>query len=176
MGENDLCGNFMDGVLMACDEVCGKRGVEVKEIHGGGMKRWQRQFQGRKMHTSLCVRTVLRRIRGGIKACIRNKENKAVSKAMRERRLKSRLLIKNCPNEMFRLVKGLKNYSKEVDGGRCMWGSDGKLCFSEKDRGKVWRYYMEWIMNEENDWDHNVEGDALEVPVVCVSREEVLQA
>ena len=31
-------------------------------------------------------------------------------------------------------------------------------------------------MNEENDWDHNVKGDAVVGPVVCVSREEVLQA
>ena len=31
-------------------------------------------------------------------------------------------------------------------------------------------------MNEENDWDHNVEGDAVESTVVCVIREEVLQA
>ena len=31
-------------------------------------------------------------------------------------------------------------------------------------------------MNEENDWDRNVEIDAVEGPVVCVSREEVLQA
>ena len=31
-------------------------------------------------------------------------------------------------------------------------------------------------MNEENDWDHNVEGDAVEGSVVCVSKEEVLQA
>ena len=30
------------------------------------------------------------------------------------------------------------------------------------------------IINEENDWDHNVEGDAVEGPVVCVNREEVL--
>ena len=34
---------------------------------------------------------------------------------------------------------------------------------------------MERIMNEENDWDH-VEVDAVEGPVVCLSREEVLQA
>ena len=34
---------------------------------------------------------------------------------------------------------------------------------------------MERIVNEENYWDHNVEGDAVECPVVCVSREEVLQ-
>ena len=33
---------------------------------------------------------------------------------------------------------------------------------------------METIMNEENDLDHNMEGDAVEGPVVCVSREEVL--
>ena len=31
-------------------------------------------------------------------------------------------------------------------------------------------------MNEENDWDLNVKGDAVEGPVVCVGREEVLQA
>ena len=35
---------------------------------------------------------------------------------------------------------------------------------------------MERILNEENDWDRNVEGDAVEGPVVCVGREEVLQA
>ena len=28
---------------------------------------------------------------------------------------------------MFRLEKGLKTDSKEVEGGRCMRGSDGKL-------------------------------------------------
>ena len=33
-----------------------------------------------------------------------------------------------------------------------------------------------WIMMEENDLDRNVEGDAVEGPIVCVSREEVLQA
>ena len=29
---------------------------------------------------------------------------------------------------------------------------------------------MERIMNEENDWDHNVEGDAVEGPVDWTSR------
>ena len=77
---------------------------------------------------------------------------------------------------MFRLVKGMKTDSKEVEGGRCMKGSNGKLYFNEKERGKVWKDYMERLMNEENDCDHNVEGDAAEGPVVCVSREEVLQA
>ena len=34
---------------------------------------------------------------------------------------------------------------------------------------------MESIMNEEIDYDHNVEGDTVEGSVDCVSREEVLQ-
>ena len=57
-----------------------------------------------------------------------------------------------------------------------MRGSDEKLCFSEKERGKVRKDYMERIMNEENDRDQNVEGEAVEGPVVCVNREEMLQA
>ena len=57
---------------------------------------------------------------------------------------------------MFSLLIGLTTDCKEVEGGWCIRGSDGKLCFSEKKRGEVWKDYMERIMNEENDWDHNV--------------------
>ena len=56
--------------------------------------------------------------------------------------------LKKYPNEIFRLVKGLINYSKQVEAGRYMRGSDGKLCFSEKKRGKVLKDYLERIMNE----------------------------
>ena len=48
-----------------------------------------------------------------------------------------------------------------------MRASNGKLCFSGKERCNVWKDYMELNMNEGNDWDHNVEGDAAEGPVVC---------
>ena len=91
---------------------------------------------------------------------------------MREKSEEALIESQNCPHGMLRLVKELKTNSKEVEGGRCMRGSDGKLCFSEKERGNVWKDYMERIMNEENDWDRNVEGDAVEGPVVCASREE----
>ena len=61
---------------------------------------------------------------------------------------------------MFRLVKRLKTDSDEFEGG------------SEKERGKVWKDYMERIMNEENDWHYDVEGDAVEGALICESREE----
>ena len=56
-----------------------------------------------------------------------------------------------------------------------MKGSDGKLYFSEKERVRVRVDYIENTANEENDWDHHVEGDAVECPVVCVSRDHVVQ-
>ena len=105
---------------------------------------------------------------------MKNKAKKAVSKAMREN-AEETVTELNCPNGVFRSVKGFKTDNKEVEGGRCMRGSDGKLHFSDKERGKVWKDYMERIMNEENDWGHNVEGGAVEGLVVCVSR-GVLQA
>ena len=47
-----------------------------------------------------------------------------------------------------------------------MRGSDGKLCFSENVRGGVWKDFLEGIMKEENDLDHDVEGNAVD----CVCR------
>ena len=35
--------------------------------------------------------------------------------------------LQNYPYGMFRLAKGLKTDSKEVEGGRCVSGSDGEL-------------------------------------------------
>ena len=46
----------------------GRRGGEVKEIHGDETNICRRQYQGREMHIRLCVKIVLRRISGGIKA------------------------------------------------------------------------------------------------------------
>ena len=107
---------------------------------------------------------------------MKNKASKAVSKAMREMAEEAITELHHCQYGMFRQVKGLKTDSKQVQGGRCVRGSDGKQCFSENERSKVWKDYMERIMNEEDDWDCNVEGDAVEGPVVCVCRGEVLQA
>ena len=46
---------------------------------------------------------------------MKNKANKAVSNAMREKAEEVLAELQNSPNRMFRLVKGLKTYSKEVE-------------------------------------------------------------
>ena len=55
VGAQKLWGHSKNMALNACDEVCGRKMV-------------RRQFQGRKMYTRPCVRIILRRIRGSIKA------------------------------------------------------------------------------------------------------------
>ena len=57
-----------------------------------------------------------------------------------------------------------------------MRGIDGRLNFSEKDRGKVWKKHIERIMNEENEWDQSVKVELVEGPVERVSWEEVVKA
>ena len=54
-----------------------------------------------------------------------------------ENKRRYRSLKKKWRNGMFMPAKGLKTGSKEVEGGRCMRGSDEKQCFSEKERSKV---------------------------------------
>ena len=62
---------------------------------------------------------------------MKNKTKKAVSNAMREKAEEALAELQNCSNGMFRLVIGLKTDGREIEGGRCMKGSDGNLCFSE---------------------------------------------
>ena len=80
-------------------------------------------------------------------------------------------------NMVFKLVKSKTKNRKNVEGGRCMRGSNGRLNFSEKDRGKVWKEHMQRTMNEEteNEWDQNVKAELVEGPVERVSQEEVVK-
>ena len=71
---------------------------------------------------------------------------------MREKSVEGLAICKKCINGMVHhgssLVKGLKIGSNEVEGGRCMSGSNDKLCFIMKERGEVWKDYMKRIGNE----------------------------
>ena len=174
VGVSNLWGHFKDGVLKACDEVSG---MNMAWRSKGDTWWWNEEVKkavSERKHTRQCVKTVLRRIRGGIKAW-RIKQRKQFHKQWERRRKRRRLNYKKIyKNWIFRLAKGLKTNSK-AEGGWCMRGTDGKLYFCEKERGIVWKNYTERIMNEVNEWDHNVEEDAVEYPICCVSREEVMQ-
>ena len=70
----------------------------------------------------------------------------------------------------------MKKEGKDVEGGRCLRGGDGRLGFIEEDRAKIWKEYMEKIMNVENEWNRMVETDLAEGPVEKVVRNEIVEA
>ena len=107
---------------------------------------------------------------------MKNRAKKVDEKAMKEAAEQELRELSKHPNKMFKLVKSMKKDGKDVEGGRYMRGTNGRLNFSEKDRGKVWKEQMERIMNEENDWDQNVKAELVEGSVERVSWEEVVKA
>ena len=57
-----------------------------------------------------------------------------------------------------------------------MRGIDGWLSLIMKERCTHWKDFVERLMNEENVWEHYVEVDMVEDPVVCVNGDEAVQA
>ena len=96
---------------------------------------------------------------------MKNRAKKMVAKAMKEAAEQEPRKLSEYPNKVFKLVKSMEKDGKVVDGGRCMRGSDRRLNFSEGDRGRVWKEHMERIMNEESEWDQNVQAALVEGPV-----------
>ena len=47
----------------------------------------------------------------------------------------------------------MKKDGKDIEGGRCMRGKDGRLGLSKKERKRTWKNHMKEIMKKENDWD-----------------------
>ena len=80
------------------------------------------------------------------------------------------------PNDVFKFVKFMRKEGRDIVGGGCMKDRDGRLVVSEKNGGKLWKEYVEKIMNVENEWDQMVEADVVEGPVEGVSDEEVMEA
>ena len=74
---------------------------------------------------------------------IKNRTKKMVANSMRKEAEKELTKLNKKTNNIFTLVEFIKKDGKDVEGGRCMRGKDGRLGFSEKDRKKyrkiTWR-------------------------------------
>ena len=68
---------------------------------------------------------------------MKSRAKKVVARAMKSEAEELEEL-RDHPNKVFKFVKSLKKDGKDVPGGRCVRGSDGRLGFSEKDRGNIY--------------------------------------
>ena len=70
--------------------------------------------------------------------------------------------------------KAEKELTKSNKKSNNMTAKEGRLGFNKKDRKRIWKNYMEDIMNKENDWDHVTQASMVEGgPIKNVTREEM---
>ena len=144
--------SFRDGVLTACDELCGKKKVRMEEINGGAMKKAFCKT-GLKEHKIFYRK-------------MRNQTKKVIAKAMKTEAEKEMEELREKPNKIFKFVKFMKRDGKDVEGGKWNKGRrEGRIGFSQEDRCKIWKEHIQKIMNEENAWDHKVDAAMVEEPV-----------
>ena len=68
---------------------------------------------------------------------IRNQTRKLVARAMKmEANQELNDLYQNS-NSVFYFLRRMRKEGKDVEGGRCLRGGDGRLGFSEEDRAKI---------------------------------------
>ena len=53
---------------------------------------------------------------------------------------------------------------KDVEGGRRLRGSEGRLGFNEEGRAKILKEHIEKIMNKKNERDHMVKTGVVKGP------------
>ena len=171
----DLWKTFKDDVLKACDEVCGKK---KSRRYQGDMWRWNEK-----------VKDIIARKKAAFKKLcrfpseknkiqykrLRKQTRKTVARAMRMKANQEFNNLYQNSNSVFYFLK-MKKEGKDLEGGRCLRGGDGRLGFIEKDRAKIWKKHLKKIMNEENQWDHMVEIDVVEGSVEKVARNEIVEA
>ena len=104
VGAPNLWGQFKDGVLKACDELCGKKRGRSK----GDTWWWNEEVKvaasrKKEAHKAMCQNSTEENKRRYENMKIKAK--KAVSIAMREKAEEALAELQNCPNGMLRSVK-----------------------------------------------------------------------
>ena len=171
----DLWGSYKNGVLKACDELCGKTKARGDQ---GNTWWWNEQVKDamdrkKKAFKLWCTNRSAKNKNKYTKA--RNETKKVIAKVMRQEAEEEMNVLCTKPNDVFKFVKFMRKEGRDIDGGGCMKDKDGRLVASEKDRGKLWKKHMEKTMNVENEWDQMVEVDMVEGPGEGVT-DEVMEA
>ena len=172
----NLWESFRDGILTACDELCGKKKVRKNEENKWWWNEEVRNAIARKKEAFKTVcKTGLKEHKISYRK-MRNQTQKVIAKAMKTEAEKEIKKLREKPNKIFKFVKAMKRAGKGVEGGKWIKGRDERTGFSQEDRCKVWKKHMEKIMNEENARDHKVDAVVVEGPEEKVFCKEVRAA
>jgi len=65
------------------------------------------------------------------------------------------------------------NERQDITGLNCIKGASGKVIVDDKGIKDSWKEYMEKLMNEEKEWDHNISAEVKEGTADCIRMAEV---
>jgi hypothetical protein len=77
---------------------------------------------------------------------------------------------------MFKAARQAVKDRKDVIGSGFIRNEMGKMCYGDRERSEAWKRHMEKVMNEENEWDGEVEADVVQGPIERVTAGEVMRA
>ena len=173
--EVDVWERYRECVLAASDEVCGW--TKGKCRHGETW--WWNEKVKEAMDMKRTMFKVWRRDKTEV-ARLKYKEAKqcakrAVAVAMKgaSDRLMEEMENDKTSKVMFKVARQSVKDKKDVVGNGCVLDKSGRLCVGEREKAMAWKQHMESVMNEENEWDGNVEADAVHGPTNRVTEEEV---
>ena len=135
----NLWESLRDGVLTACDELCGKKKVRK---NGGNKWRWNEEVRNaiarKKEAFKTFCKTGLERHKIFYRK-IRNQTKKVIAKATKTEAEKEMEELREKPNKIFKFVKFIKRDGKDVEGEKWIKGRDGRIGFSREDRCEMWK-------------------------------------
>ena len=174
-GVNETWTEMRDVLRSAATEVCGiRRGPprhretwwwtrEVEEV-----VRYKRKCF-RKWKRSKSVQDKGEYVRA------RQKAKKVVAKAKdrANEELADELESDEGKQKIFKMAKQMSRERADVTKVNCIKDSRGRLILDEIGKKRVWKEYMEKLLNEENEWDGEVGAEKKEGPECEISKEEV---
>ena len=82
-------------------------------------------------------------------------------------------MVQEGKRELFRMARQQARERMDIAGGHCIRDEQGLLCTDPESKKRMWRTYMERLLNEENGWDGKVDARSVEGEVEKVTRGEV---
>ena len=95
------------------------------------------------------------------------------AKRTKRREFANKLNTAEGMQNVFKIAKQMVKDSKISLGGSCLKDENGKVVTGDENLKKLWKKFMEKLLNEENEWDGKVEADKVEGPQLEISQEEV---
>ena len=95
----------------------------------------------------------------------KHKVRKEVARAMgnatqgvREKLEGGMSMVQEGKRELFRMARQPARERMDIVEGQCIRDEQGMLCTDGEGKKRMWRTYMERLLNEENGWDGKVDG------------------